>query len=94
MLEKIQGKRAEADELAQKKRKTVAAAPLKPGGILLGGDQTTRQWRTTVLEWSDNDETSVAPPPSTEAPLRSIRMEEQARRGEEVPERQATGVPK
>ena len=47
-----------------------------------------------MLEWSDDDETSVAPPPSTEAPPRNIRVEEQARRGEEVPERQATRVPK
>ena len=39
---KIQGKKAVADELAQKKRKTVGAAPLKLGGISLGGDQTTR----------------------------------------------------
>jgi len=30
-----------ADEPAKKKRKTVAADPLKPGGISLGGDQTT-----------------------------------------------------
>ena len=42
VLEKVLGKRAAADEPAQKKRKTVAAAPLKPGGISLGGDQTTR----------------------------------------------------
>ena len=39
---KIWGKRAAADELAQKKRKTAAAAPLKLGDISLGGDQTTR----------------------------------------------------
>ena len=36
--EKIWGKRAAVDELAQKKRKTEGAAPLKPGGISLGGD--------------------------------------------------------
>ena len=38
VTEKIQGKRAAADEPAQKKRKTAAAAPLKLGGISLGGD--------------------------------------------------------
>ena len=38
MSEKIRGKRAATDELARKKRNTVAAAPLKPGGISLGGD--------------------------------------------------------
>ena len=40
--EKARGKREAADELAQKKRKMVAATPLKPGGISLGNDQTTR----------------------------------------------------
>ena len=36
--EKIQGKRAAADEPTRKKRKTAGAAPLKPGDISLGGD--------------------------------------------------------
>ena len=36
--EKIRGKRAAVDELARKKRKTVGATPLKPGGVSLGGD--------------------------------------------------------
>ena len=36
--EKARGKRAAVDEPAQKKRKTTAAAPLKPGGISLGDD--------------------------------------------------------
>ena len=62
VTEKIQGKRAAADELAQKKRKTAAAAPLKLGGISLGRDQTTRTRRATVIEWSDDDEDLVAPP--------------------------------
>ena len=61
-----------------------ATGPLKPGNISLGGDHTTQQRRTMVHEWSDDDETSVAPLPSTEAPLRNTRAEEQARRGEEV----------
>ena len=38
VTEKIRGKRAAADEPAQKKRKMAAAAPLKLGGISLGGD--------------------------------------------------------
>ena len=38
VMAKVQGKRAAADELAQKKRKTAAATPLKLGGISLGGD--------------------------------------------------------
>ena len=42
MSEKVQGKRAAVDETAQKKRKTVGVVPRKPGGISLGGDQTTQ----------------------------------------------------
>ena len=38
--EKDWGKRAALDELAWKKRKTAGAAPRKPSGISLGGDQT------------------------------------------------------
>ena len=40
--EKIQGKRLAEDEPAQKKRKTRAAAPRKPGGISLDDDQASR----------------------------------------------------
>ena len=47
---KAWGKRAAADEPAQKRRKTAAAGPLKPGGISLGNDQTTRTRRTTVFD--------------------------------------------
>ena len=36
--EKVQEKRAAADEPARKKRKTAGVAPLKPSGISLGGD--------------------------------------------------------
>jgi len=36
--EKARGKRAAADEPAQKKRKTTGAVPHKLGGISLGGD--------------------------------------------------------
>ena len=38
VLEKVRGKRVPTDEPAQKKRKTVATAPLKLGGISLEGD--------------------------------------------------------
>ena len=38
VTEKVRGKRAAADEQAQKKRKMAAAAPRKRGGISLGGD--------------------------------------------------------
>ena len=93
MSEKIRGKRAATDEPAQKKRKTAAAAPLKLGDISLGGDQTTQTQRTAVFEWSDDDEISVAAPPSTKVPPRNTHVEEQAKRGEEVPEQWARGVP-
>ena len=63
-----------------------AAAPLKLGGISLGGGQTTRTWRAEVIEWFDDDEDPVAPPPSMQAPPRSTRMEEQSRGSKEVPE--------
>ena len=66
--EKIQGKRLVEDELAQKKRKTAAAAPRKPGGISLGDDQTNRPRRTMVFDWSDDDEVLTAPPLSTMEP--------------------------
>ena len=36
------GEKAVIDELAHKKRKTASAAPRKPGGISLGGGQTTQ----------------------------------------------------
>ena len=40
--EKTRGKRAAANEPAQKRRKTAAAAPIKLDGISLGDDQTSR----------------------------------------------------
>ena len=85
MSEKIWGKRAAVDKPTQKKRKMASAAPLKSGGISLGGDQTTWTRRTVVFEWSDDDEVLVAPPPSTKAPLRSTRVEEQLKEKEGVP---------
>ena len=86
MSKKARGKRAAADELAQKKRKMAAAAPLKLGDISLGDDQTTRTRRTTVFDWSDDDKVLTAPPPSTKEPPHSTRAEDQTRGGEEVPE--------
>ena len=71
----------------------VGDVPCKPGGISLGGDQTTRMWSAAMSEWSDDDEVPVAPPPSTKAPPHNTRVEEQPKGGEEVPEQQATGVP-
>ena len=85
MSEKTWGKRATTDETAQKRRKTATAAPLEPVGISLGGDQTTRTRRTAVIEWSDDIEIPVAPPPSMKAPPRSARVEDQARVGKGVP---------
>ena len=46
-----------------------------------------------MFEWSDDDENSVAAPPSTEAPPRNMRVEEQLKGGEEVPEQRARRVP-
>ena len=93
MSEKVWGKRAAADELARKKGKTTTAAPLKPGGISLGGDQTTRTRSATMSDWSDDDGAPVAPSPSTEAPPHNTRMEEQSKEGEGVLEQWAKGVP-
>ena len=92
MSEKVQGKRAAADEPAQKKRKMADTTPLKPGGISLGGDQTTRAWSIAMSEWSNDDKVLVAPPPSTKAPPCSTHVEEQLRGGEEVPQQQAMGA--
>ena len=93
MSEKIWGKRAAADEMAQKKRKIAGAASLKPGGISLGDDQTTRTRRTAVFDCSDNDEVLMAPPPSTKEPLRSMCAKDQSRGSKEVIEQQKREVP-
>ena len=71
-----------------------AVAPLKLGGISLGGNQTTRTRRAAVIEWSGDDEDPVVSPPSVQVPSCSTRVEEQLRGSEEVPEQQATGIPK
>ena len=72
----------------------VVAAPIKPGGISLGDDQTTRTRRTAVFDWSNDDEVSMAPPPSTKEPPRSTCVGDQSRGGKEVPEPQMREVPK
>ena len=46
-----------------------------------------------MFEWSDDDEVPMAPPPSTKEPPRSMRVEDQSRGGEEVPESQTREVP-
>ena len=46
-----------------------------------------------MIEWSDDDETPVAPSLSTQAPPRSTRMEEQSRESIEVPGQQAREFP-
>jgi len=69
------------------------AAPHNPGGISLGGDQTTHPRRATVIEWSDDDKDTVPPPPSVQTTSHRTRVEEQPRGSDEVPEQQATGVP-
>ena len=92
--EKARGKRAATDEPAQKRRKTAAAAPIKPGDISLGDDQTTRTRRTAVFDWSDDDEVPTAPPPSMKEPPHSTRVGDQSRGGDEVLESQMREVPK
>ena len=71
----------------------VIAAPRKPGGISLGGDQTTRSRRAVVMEWSDDDDNTVPPPPSVQTTSCKTRVEEQPRGSDKVLEQQATGVP-
>ena len=93
VLEKVQGKRVVTDEPGQKKRKTTGVAPRKPGGISLGGDQTTRTWSVAMSEWSDDDGASVAPTPSTKAPPCNMCVEVQSKGGEGVPEQQAEERP-
>ena len=46
-----------------------------------------------MLEWSDDDETSVAPPPNTESPSHSTCAEEQVKKGKKVPKQRVRGVP-
>ena len=46
-----------------------------------------------VVEWSDDNENTVPPPPSVQATSRRTHMEEQPRGSDEVPEQQATKIP-
>ena len=71
----------------------MATAPLKPGGISLGGDQATRTRRAAVIEWSDDDEDPVDILPSVQASSRNTRVEEQSGGAEKVPEQQTTENP-
>ena len=70
----------------------MAAAPIKPDGISLGNDQTTRMRRTAMFDWSDDDKVPMAPPPSTKEPPHSTCMGDQSRGGDEVPEPQTREV--
>ena len=81
---KTRGKRPAADEPAQKKRKIVATAPCKLGGISLNDDQTNRTRRTVVFDWSDDDEILTIPPSSTKGPPLYPCTEQQTGVGEEV----------
>ena len=46
-----------------------------------------------MFDWSDNDEVLMAPSPSTTEPLRSMRVGDQSRGGEEGREPPTSGVP-
>ena len=90
---KNKGKRPAEDEPTQKKRKIAATTPCKLGGISLDDDQTNRTRRTTVFDWSDDDEIRTNPPSSTKGPPLYPRMEQQTGVGEEVLEALTSRVP-
>ena len=46
-----------------------------------------------MIEWSDDDENLIAPPPSVQTPSRITHVEEQPREDEEVPKQQTTEMP-
>ena len=69
--------------MAQKRRKTAGTASYKPGSISLSDDQATRSRRTTVLEWSDDDEDLTARLPSMKEP--SLHAEVPVQRAKEIP---------
>ena len=97
--EKIRGKRPAIDEPAQKRRKPASSTVHKSGGISLGEERTVRPRRTTVLEWSDDDEDQAVHPPRTKEPSTDAKApEQQARRSyvratTEVPTARMTKVP-
>ena len=72
---KNKGKRPTEDEPAQKKRKTAATAPRKPGEVSLDDDQTNQTRRTIVFNWSNKDEILMNPLLSTKEPPRNPRAE-------------------
>ena len=90
---KNKGKRSTEDELAQKKRKTTATAPRKPGEISLDDDQTNRTRRTTLFDWSDDDEILTNPPSRAKGPPLYPCTEQQTGVGEEVLEAPTRRVP-
>ena len=71
----------------------MGAAPRKPSGISLGGDQTTWTQSVAMSEWSDDDGALVAPPPSTKVPPRNTSVEVQLGGGEGALEQQAKERP-
>ena len=71
----------------------MAAAPLKPGSISLGDDQTTRPRRTAVFDWSDDDEFSVVGLPSTKEPPHSAGTEDRSRGDKEIPKQRTREIP-
>ena len=68
-------------------------APRKPGGISLDDDQTNRTRRTTVFDWSGDDEILTNPLSSTKGPPLYPRAEQQIGVGEEVLEAPTRRVP-
>ena len=49
-------------------------APHRLGVISLGGDWTARMQTVLISEWSDDDDTTVAPHMSTKVPSHNTRM--------------------
>ena len=61
-------------------------APHKSGGISLGGNQIAQMQSAVVSEWSDDNDTPVAPPTSTKESSCNMHVEVQSEGGEGVPE--------
>ena len=71
----------------------VGSTSIKPGGISLGDDQTSRTRRTAMFDWSDDDKVPKDPPRSMKEPPCSTPMGNQSRGGKEVPKPQTREVP-